>query len=179
MTITTKTKPVGGIYKITVDDLGTYYGETDNISRRWAKHRKQLASGRHHNIKLRNAYRHLGPGKFHFTIIAQSLEIDASKTLRLQLEKALILSDPHNLNTAGSMADKVTEAQLPDKPLYRNKIVYMERIRGGSYARIRNGKAGPILGMEAVEGKWRMGLFRTDQQCRLSRINTRDKAENK
>jgi hypothetical protein len=174
MNLTTKTyQPVGGVYAIDVDDLGTYYGETDNIKRRWTNHRKQLASGRHHNIKLRNAHRHLGPSKFHFRIIQQSFELDNSKQLRLQVEKALILNDPNNLNTAGSQAVTVTEAALPNKPIYRNKVIFMERIRGGSYARIRNGKSGPILGLEAVEGKWRMGLFRTDQLCRLTRINTR------
>lgn len=179
MNLTPKLKPVGGIYAIDVDQLGTYYGETDNILRRWAKHRKQLASGKHHCIKLRNAYRHLGPGAFHYRIIQQSPELDASKTLRLQVEKALILNDPHNLNTAGSQAIQATEAALPDKPIYRNKLIFMERIRGGSYARIRNGKAGPILGVEAVEGKWRMGTFRTDAKCALTRVNTRDKASNK
>lgn len=179
METTPKTKPIGGIYAIDVDQLGTYYGETDNILRRWAKHRKQLASGRHHNIKLRNAYRHLGAGAFHFRIIQQSLELDASKQLRLTVEKVLILNDPYNLNTAGSKAVQVTEAALPDKPIYRNKLIYIERIRGGSYARIRSGKAGPILGVEAVEGKWRMGTFRTNVRCELTRVNTRDKTADK
>ena len=168
-------EPVGGIYAIDVDTLGTYYGETDNIKRRWAKHRKQLASGRHHNIKLRRAYRYLGPGKFHFRIILQSFELDNSKQLRLAAEKVLILNDPHNLNTAGSQAVAITELALPNKELYRNKIVFLERIRTTGYARIRNGKGGPLLGVEDVEGKFRMGLFRTDMHCRLTRINSRDK----
>lgn len=176
MSIILKTKePVGGIYAIDVDTLGTYYGETDNIKRRWAKHRKQLANGRHHCIKLRRAWRYLGPSKFHFRIIAQSFEIDGSKQLRLQLEKALILADPNNLNTAGSQATAITELALPDKQIYRSKVVFLERIRSSGYARIRNGKAGPLLGVEDVSGKFRMGLFRTDEICRLTRINSRDK----
>lgn len=169
----------GGIYAIDVAGVGTYYGESDNIQRRWTKHRKQLASGRHHCIKLRNAWKHLGPGKFTFRILAQSTELDASKTLRLAMEKALILADPNNLNTAGSVADKVTGTSLPNKDIYRNRIVYLKRIRATNYAQIRvTSKDGPILGVELVEGTFRMGLFQSDAKCKLTRINTRTKKSN-
>lgn len=169
-------KPLGGLYKIIVDGIGTYYGESDNIPRRWARHRKQLRNGRHHNVKLRRAYKDLGDRKFHFHIIEQSLVLSLSKALRLAAEKALILNDPNNLNTAGSQVEIIIGDCLPVHDKYRNKTVYLERLPRSGLARVRlMTKVGMILGIETMDGKFRSGTFSTDKDCKLVRITSRAK----
>lgn len=164
-------KLIGGIYRIVVRTVGTYYGESDNIARRWGRHRKQLANGKHHNMKLRRAWKYLGPSYFSFEIVEQSYELDHSKQLRLLRESALILADPLNLNTAGSEATALRAEALPDKEIYRSRTLYLERIPNGGYAKIRlDSKTGPLLGVESVDGKFRMGLFTTDGECKLTRM---------
>lgn len=165
------TKPLGGLYTITVDGIGIYYGESDNIPRRWARHRRQLNNGRHHNIKLRRAYRDLGPKAFHFAVIAQSKELTDNKELRKSMETTLILADKHNLNTAKSESESVSVESLPSKDIYRNRIVYLERVPRSTLARVRaETKTGTLLGIEAVDGKFRMGRFQTDANCKLTRM---------
>src|SRR5678815_1627772 len=127
---------LGGLYKITVDGIGIYYGESDNIPRRWTRHRKQLNSGRHHNIKLRRAFKDLGAKAFHFEIIAQSKELTENKLLRKQLETNLIKADPHNLNSAKSDAEQINSEGLPKKPAYQNRLVYLERVARTGLARV-------------------------------------------
>lgn len=165
-------KPLGGLYKIVVDGIGTYYGESDNIPRRWARHRKQLRNGRHHNVKLRRAYRDLGDRKFHFIIIEQSEVLTASKALRLVAEKVLIRNDPNNLNTAGSQAEIIQGDYLPVHDKYRNKKkLYLERVPRTGLARVRyETKTGMILGLETMDGKFRSGTFSTDANCKLTRL---------
>lgn len=165
-------RPLGGIYKIVVDGIGTYYGESDNIPRRWKIHRKQLNNGKHHNVKLRRAWKDLGALKFHFIIIQQSKELTESKQLRLVAEKALILSDPSNLNTYASEAEIIQGDSLPFKDKYKSRPqVYLERVPRSGLARVRIGhKTGQILGIETMDGKFRSGTFRTDALCKLTRL---------
>src|ERR1044072_2026204 len=102
----------GGIYTITVNDIGIYYGESDNILRRWIKHRKQLYSGKHANIKLRRAFMYFGIEAFIFTILEQSEELEKSKQFRLFRELQLITQNPLCLNIRGNQEIELTSEQL-------------------------------------------------------------------
>lgn len=166
-------KPQGGIYVIRVKGVGNYYGESDNIKRRWAKHRKQLYSNRHHCVKLRRAFAAFGMSAFTFEILEQSEELDRNKQLRLTREALLISSDPLCLNTKGNEATEVTELSLPDRPIYRNRELFLERKPRTQYVNVRVKRGGQLLGIECMSEKFRMGTFITDQHCNLTRKTTR------
>lgn len=167
---------MGGIYRIVVDGVGTYYGESDNIPRRWRHHRKLLSNHRHHCLKLRRAWIALGPGKFRFEVLEQSEELTASKALRLMKERALIKGDPLNLNTADSEVSGVSELELPYKEHYRSRVVRLVRKGKSGVVEVRDRK-GMLLGIELMDGKFRMGWFETDGYCRLTRLTGRRDAE--
>jgi len=164
----------GGIYRIFVEGWGSYYGETDNIARRWARHRKQLANGKHHCLKLRRAWLYRGPRAFHFEVLELSPELDTSKSLRLLREQFYISSDPMCLNTKGANPELATETSLPDREIYRNRVVCLQRIGKSQMATIRLGaRNGLLLGVEEISGKFRLGLFNSNAQCKLTRMRTR------
>lgn len=162
-------KPVGGVYVIRVAKIGNYYGETTNIRSRWARHRKQLSNNRHHCYRLRRAWAALGAGAFTFEVLEQSEELDANKHLRLAREAFYIASDPLALNTKGNEAPVVTEAALPDRELYRSRTVFLERVPRTQYVNVRERRHGPLLGVELMDTKFRMGTFTTDSTCKLTR----------
>lgn len=173
MTLTLNNSIIGykaGIYVIRVDGIGNYYGESNDIKRRWAQHRKQLYTGKHHCIKLRRAFRYLGPNAVHFEILEQSDALETSKQLRLLKESALIKADPLCLNTAISEADKVTVTSLPNRPVYRNRTVCLTIIRNTNLVLIKTERQGNFLGVEELAKHMRLGTFVTDEQCRLKRI---------
>ena len=164
-------KPLGGLYRIIVKGIGTYYGESDNIPRRFRQHRKLLHNRRHHCIKLRKAYIALGPSAFTFEIIEQSEELTASKALRQIKEKLLIDADPFNLNTAASKVEEITDRYMPNQDRYRNQPILQLKRKGKSgIVEVRDSK-GRLLGVEMMQTKFRAGCFSTDDQCRLTRLN--------
>jgi hypothetical protein len=163
------TSYLGGLYRIVVEGLGTYYGESDQIPRRWRHHRKLLANHRHHCLKLRRAWIALGAGAFRFEVIEQSRELTESKALRLMRERLLILSDPLNLNTAGSGVAGVTETSLPPKDAYRGRVVRLVRKGRSGVVEVRE-CSGLLLGIELMDGKFRVGTFRSDADCVLTRL---------
>lgn len=161
----------GGLYKIVVQGVGTYYGESVNIPARWARHRKQLYNRRHANHKLKAAWHspEIGPSKFEFIIIEQSEELTKNTDLRLYREKMLILKDPANLNVVHGNKEGVTAAKLPDRQIYRNRTVIIKRHNRSSLVRICN-EQGQLLGNEILEYKFRLGTFTTDRECNLTRV---------
>lgn len=170
----------GGLYKIVVDGVGTYYGESVNIPARWARHRKQLYNRRHANLKLKAAWHspEIGPSKFHFIVIEQSEELTKNTDLRLYREKLLILEDPNNLNVVHGSKQAVTEAQLPPRPLYQNRTVVLKRHSRTNFVKVCNEK-GQLLGTEYLDFKFRLGKFTTDSECRLTRVGPRTGIKNK
>lgn len=164
-------KPLGGVYKIYVEGVGSYYGESSNIPARWARHRKQLNNRRHANHKLKAAWNspEIGQKKFHFIIIEQSHRMTVNKDLRLYTEKMLILQDPANLNIVHGVNEPVTESKLPNRQIYRNRIVWLKRHNRSSLVKVCN-EAGQLLGNEYLDIKFRMGKFSTDSDCNLTRI---------
>ncbi len=160
----------GGIYMIIVKDVGVYYGETVNIKTRWARHRKQLYSGRHHCIKLRRAFKYLGPEAFKFTILEQSERLDKSKQYRMLRQSEYIRLDPLCLNTAvNEKAYKVTEKSLPNRPVYRNKEVKLQRVAKSGLVLVKDNKTGKSLGVEVWDKQFNLGVFTTDVFCTLIR----------
>jgi len=61
---------VTGIYKIVNRSNGHYYvGSSKDIMFRWRRHRRALASGRHHSRRLQRAWNKYGEQRFDFQII--------------------------------------------------------------------------------------------------------------
>lgn len=59
-----------GIYKITCISTNTsYIGQSVAIKRRWATHKKELASGTHYNVHLQRAYDKYGKESFVYEIL--------------------------------------------------------------------------------------------------------------
>lgn len=160
---------LGGIYSITVDGVGDYYGESADIPRRWARHRLLLIRGRHTNYKLNAAWKALGAKAFTFKVIEQNQLLTENKSLRLLKERALIVSNPLCLNIKDSKSVSVTYYQLPLRDIYRNRIVRIARIRKSALVRICD-EQNRLLGIETVEGTFRMGRFSTDNECVLRRM---------
>lgn len=165
----------GGIYKITIEGVGTYYGETDNILRRWAMHKRLLRNGRHTNYRLKAAVKAVGLHKFTFTILETSAELTASKTLRLLRERLYIEADPQCLNIRDGHDQPVTPNKLPDRILYRNRILHIVRHHKSALVRIYD-ESNQLLGVESVSGKFRLGTFYSSQDCTLTRITRRNKS---
>lgn len=160
----------GGIYTISVTDIGIYYGETDNILRRWIRHRKQLYSGKHANIKLRRAFMYFGIEAFTFSILEQSDALENSKQFRLFRELQLITQDPLCLNIRGNQEIELTPGQLPNRPAYRNKKITLQRVQRQKFALVIETDTGKKLGVETFTGKMRLGTFYSDQNCKITRI---------
>lgn len=158
---------LGGLYCIEVAGVGNYWGESSNIPRRWATHRKQLYNGRHRNIKLRRLWLALGPEAFTFRIIEQNVELTKNKTLRKMKESLLIAQDPYNLNTLGSSIQCITKTNLPNKLHYRNRYVIIERSTKGM-AWVKSDES-VILGIECIEPRFKAGRFFVNNKGELSR----------
>lgn len=150
----------GGIYTIHVEGVGTYYGESQNILKRWAQHRKKLYSGRHHCARLRAAFRAHGMSKFTFKIIAQSPELDKSPALRVALEDMFIKRDPNALNTKGNDTE-ITPTRMPRKPQYLNAQLLLKRVGRSAWVQVFD-KDGKWLGTEPTSEKFRLGTFKTE-----------------
>lgn len=59
-----------GIYKITNLVNGKLYiGSAVKIQRRWIEHRAQLIAGKHHSVKLQNAWNKYGASAFEFAVL--------------------------------------------------------------------------------------------------------------
>lgn len=158
----------GGLYKIVVEGYGTYYGESVDIPRRWAKHRKQLMNGRHANWKMRAAFKNSGMSIFTFIVIEQSEELTRNEVLRKVKEGVLIQSDPLCLNIQGAADQPVTATSLPVRDIYRSRVLKIVRIKRGNRVRIYS-EEGKYLGQETVNGKFRLGTFYSDENCNLTR----------
>lgn len=159
----------GGVYKIVVEGVGTYYGESANIQRRWTRHRMLLRDGRHTNFRLKAAWKAFGPKAFTFTVLMQSIELTQSVALRRMIEKAMIESDPLCLNIRDSKGINVNVQSLPRRAIYANRIVRITRIKRSAIVRITN-EEGLLLGVESVDGKFRMGKFYSDEYCQIRRL---------
>lgn len=162
--------PKGGIYVISVAGFGNYYGESNNILRRWASHRKQLYNKRHANHLLKSAWMSLGPSAFTFQILESSEELTRSKELRLYRELVYINRDPSCLNIKDGHRNCITVDSLPNRPVYRNKTVILQRkAKGSKLVRVLDQNRN-LLGVEAVEGKFGLGTFTSDNACRLKKV---------
>jgi len=152
-------KLVGGIYSIHVKDVGTYYGESRNILKRWAQHRRKLYSGRHHCVRLRAAFKTYGMEAFTFSIIAQSPELDNSAALRVALEQIFIKKDPNALNTKDNDT-VITPYAMPKREYYKDRELHLKRVGTKDWARVTDHE-GNLLGMEPLSQKFRLGKFKT------------------
>ena len=68
---------LSGIYKIVNKTNGKYYvGSSNNISKRFRDHKRELTFNRHHCIGLQRAWNKYGSNKFDFVIIENILSND-------------------------------------------------------------------------------------------------------
>ncbi len=161
----------GGIYTISIPGVGTYYGESANIKKRWAVHRKQLYNRTHHCIRLRDAVKALGMEHVRFEVIAQSEILDKSAVARAALEQYFINKDPNALNSVHNTGS-VTPESMPNRDCYRNKsFLYLKRVtrRRKLWVKVE-AQDGSLIGMEPLSKAFRLGKFSTDEKCRLKRI---------
>lgn len=64
-----------GIYLIRCQETGkVYVGSSRNIETRWNQHKQLLAKGKHHSIKLQNAWNKYGENKFEFLIVEEVVD---------------------------------------------------------------------------------------------------------
>lgn len=133
-----------GIYKITNLENGKIYvGSSCNIYNRWYQHRNSLNKGKHHSIRLQNAWNKYGESKFSFEI----LEIVERQQLITEEQKYLDLYESHNpnkgynmLSIAGSNAGKVLSKET------KKKISETRKKRGSA-----KGKNNPMFGRRITE----------------------------
>lgn len=65
-----------GVYSITHTATGKkYVGSTVNLRIRWAKHRRELRTGVHHNQKLLRAWAKYGANAFVFAVVEETQEL--------------------------------------------------------------------------------------------------------
>lgn len=160
----------GGTYKIIVEGLGTYYGESENIQKRWKMHTDHLRLGKHHNEKLQIAWNILGYTKFKFVVIEQNLLLTKNKQLRLIAEDKLIKQDPLALNVIGMGRLTTDSMRLPKQDKYLNKVVLVKRQKRKQIAEVYFNDQ--LIGLEIINGKWRQGLYKVDNEGFLTRVRT-------
>ncbi len=147
-----------GIYTITVSGVGTYYGESVDIFRRWATHRKKLYSKRHHCQRLQSAFNEWGMGVFEFKIIAQSALMEKSVAIRTSLEQKYISDDINALNTKHNDS-AISPSEMPARPIYKNKKLTLKRIGRKQWVKVfENNK---LIGIEPLTENFRLGKFVT------------------
>lgn len=164
----------GGIYVISIQGVGNYYGESVDILRRWATHRRQLVRQTHVNSRLKMAWKSLGAGAFHFRILEQSELLTKDTVYRRMREKFYIQNDPLCLNVRDGHDNDATELALPDRPIYRNRVVKLVRFGRNSMVKVLDAETEQLLGVETLNGKFRMGKFRCNGKCLLDRVRTRE-----
>jgi group I intron endonuclease len=65
-------KPTAGVYKITNTVSGNYYiGSSKALQARWARHRTELRTGRHHSPQLLRAYARHGQDALKFEVLLE------------------------------------------------------------------------------------------------------------
>lgn len=65
-----------GVYLILQLSTGKHYvGSAVDLDRRWSRHQKDLAAGRHHNQKLQRAWDKYGPADFRFDVIERTADL--------------------------------------------------------------------------------------------------------
>lgn len=161
-----KERVVQGVYVISVNGVGHYYGESSDVYRRWSTHKKLLARGRHHCVRLQQAYKQLGSSAFSYTVIMHSED----KRERQTCERVLITNDPLSLNTRHSdVTFVITETTVPNKDAYRDKVLHLVRVNNRNYAKVFDDNKN-LLGVEEVLPGVRLGKFKSDNQCRIVRV---------
>lgn len=86
-----------------------YYGETSNISKRIAGHKRDLRRKKHANESLQTDWNAFGEENFEFSVLFIGQEWSVKET-RLEKETKLILDHPNKVyNTYAAMTDRVQE----------------------------------------------------------------------
>ena len=81
-------KNISGIYKITNNVNGKFYiGSSQNISRRWYDHKRELRIQKHHNKYLQRAWNKYWEENFSFEIVEECKVEELSDREQLYIEK--------------------------------------------------------------------------------------------
>lgn len=137
-----------GIYTITcIPDDRVYVGSSDNIRRRWVKHRSLLRGGQHHNYLLQAAWTALGEGSFVFAmaevitdvdliIPAEQRHLDAAKRAGETFNLATDIVNPgrgrvHSEVARRKMSDSIRASLTPERRQAKSKRVRGEQNPSG------------------------------------------------
>src|SRR6185369_11106401 len=129
------TTSVFGVYTITCLPTGkVYVGQSENCTRRWAGHRRDLNADKHKNWPLRRAWRAYGPDAFLFSIVAQPIENTRADLDWCEVEVLRSYRETYNLMEVGEnaprpVASEETRVKLGelvkkrwDNPEYRERL---------------------------------------------------------
>ena len=94
-----------GIYRILNKINGNcYYGSSNNVEKRWLRHKNELNKGKHINIILQRAWDKYGDDNFIFELVES-----CDETLLLEVEqKYLDLKPKYNIGVKASGGDNLT-----------------------------------------------------------------------
>jgi group I intron endonuclease len=144
---------VPGIYKITNIVSGkAYVGGTDNVQKRWTKHKWLLCLGLHKLKALQEDWNKEGANKFEFNIVLQLPKLPKAefKLLKTEKETEVLAATPNNYNRtigAGDFGFRLsndTKKELSkfnkkkwDNPEYKKRLseIHMKKWADGEYKR--------------------------------------------
>ena len=111
-----KKTPRCGIYAIVNRCTGErYVGQSLNISKRWASHRRDLDAGTHHNEKLQRDWQNLGPDGFDFVVLTECSveELDEYEYAFIR-EKSDYNLDPVTVGEISVGVDELVAGMTPE-----------------------------------------------------------------
>lgn len=102
-----------GIYVIRNRFTGKkYVGESVDIKRRWAEHKRELANGSHHCWRLQKDYNRYGRHAFSFRVVERFYFTKGANKDKLKI--ALLLREGYYMDLFNSLLDYNTEDSIGD-----------------------------------------------------------------
>lgn len=89
-----------GIYRIRNIENGKFYiGSSNNIFKRWMKHKSELNLNKHHSLILQNAWNKYGEKSFIFEILKEVNELDLLNEEQKELDKFDLKTQTYNIES--------------------------------------------------------------------------------
>jgi len=124
-----------GIYKIINKNNGKYYvGSSNEIKRRWRRHRSELNRNCHDNPKLQNAWNFHGEKSFVFEII-ETLEGLTSEELKVAEDKYLKICEAEKESNYNCLYTAFINEPMPEDRKERMKLSLKKVVRTEEWRR--------------------------------------------